>query len=319
MNDEIRIPRKIRRYSVFQGRVTNSKSKTDDCQSFIAGLTAGTAKLVEYRRVAFSVRHSTTTGTAVLGLRWEDVGSVQPVSFYMYNRSDYFFACRILAVEYKRSDQSLSVHFDVRGEADLVPPSCAKLFLGLARDHEMSCIWAEASTTSHELKRVSPDVNAFVAEPIPGTTETMDWTGPSAGPRGLRNYEWEMGNWGQGKRCNGHVTFGMKDFDMWLSDVPPEGHSAEETATTVQVEFVYSTIPAYTPAILMEWPVSERVSISEALSKYPSGGGEHGVFAEGDVRDEIALSEGTRTIEYARERSFAFVPEATKSRPEWWA
>lgn len=249
-------------------------------------------------------------------VRWPDVGHDQPVSLYTCNTSSYFFACRVLAAEFNRYDRLLHVHFDVRGEGDLVPPCFAWLSLGPAN----SGWWVEASAMPHTLRRVKSGEAAFVAEPVLAASASSSW-GHSRWPYiELGGRAWWRGNVGRGKRCSGHVTFEMERFDKKLRE-----HAAgllgpwAVKSEPLQLNFYYARNPDYERATLAEWPSSEPVSISEVLSTYSSGDGELGVFAAGEVSAKVTLSEEEDTVEYAKQKSFAFAPDRTKSRSEWWA
>lgn len=80
---------------------------------------------------------------AVRAVRWRDhVGRNQVVSSWVRNSPGRFYCCRVLAVEHDQHEGQITVHFDVRGEIDLLPPCGAKLWLGRAgeRDDSRSCL-----------------------------------------------------------------------------------------------------------------------------------------------------------------------------------
>ncbi|CAM9743414.1 unnamed protein product, partial [Ascophyllum nodosum] len=129
-----------------------------------------------YRDFAALVRDGNRRGL-MLTVRWPDEGNDQPVSLYVGNRPSYFFACRVLAIEYDRHEQFLSVHFDVRGEGDLVVPRGARLRLGpktsamspgMPRVQRQQYFrMREASPIPHRVCRLDARREAYVALPMP--------------------------------------------------------------------------------------------------------------------------------------------------------
>ena len=263
----------------------------------------------------------------MLTVRWPDVGNDEPVSLYMDNQPSYFFACRVLAIEYDRHQQILSVHFDVRGEGDLVQPRHARLLLGTKTPEippgmpwfqpQQYLGMGEASAIPHRLCRLDPRREAYIAVPVPSAAGVA--TLPQYPPAiGLWTFESNLdAAWSRsarGKRCTGHVTFSMKEFEESLR----EWRSLPTSSIPLQLNFFYSMNPSYRPVALAEWPAVERVSIATALIKYSGHGGKIGMHAPGELSGIVNLSKEEDTIEYAKKR-FGFAPDDVKSRPEWWA
>lgn len=141
------------------------------------------------------------TPGAMRVIRWPDhVGRSQQASSYSRNTPGRFYSCRVLALEHNQHEGLLSVHFDVRGEADLLPPSGAKLWLGRAEDpsdDRRSC-WAETRPKAHALRHVNSGRTVFsVATTSSGEEEVYEWEGE-------RDF-WSFGN--VGRRFTGHITF----------------------------------------------------------------------------------------------------------------
>ena len=263
----------------------------------------------------------------MLTVRWPDEGNDQPVSLYTRNRPSSFFACRVLAIEYDRHEQFLSVHFDVRGEGDLVEPRRARLRLGpktpamspgMTRvQRQQHFRMREASPIPHRVCRLDPRREAYVALPMPSAAGVATlapyppainlWTSES-------NLDVAWSTSASGKRCIGHVTFNMKEFEESLR----EWRSSAAHGVPLQLNFLYSKNPTYHPVTLAEWPTEEHVSIATALRKYSGHGGKVGMHAPGELSGIVNLSQEEDTIEYAKER-FRFAPDDVKSRPRWWA
>ena len=172
-----------------------------------------------------------TKAGLMLTVRWSDVGNDQPVSLYVHNEPSYFFACRVLAIEYDRHEQFMSVHFDVRGEGDLVQPDHARLLLGpttpaispgmpeFPLQHTLGRI--EASPIPHRVCRLDPRREAYVAAPMPSAAgvATLAPYPPAIGLWTLEsNLDVAWSRSASGKRCTGHVTFDMKEFEESLRE-----------------------------------------------------------------------------------------------------
>lgn len=242
---------------------------------------------------------------AVSAVRWPDAGRYQPVSVYKGNTDTQYYACRVLAVEFNRYDRLVSVHFDVRGEADLLPPSTATLSLGDTGMADRR--WAQAQAIPQSLKRVKHGREGFATEAgLAGRDAWDDYFGNHTGFR--RNK--------RGKRCTGHVTFRVEDFDQHLRDISPR-HFA--FTTRIQLNFCYASSAPYECATLAEWPASKAISLAEALAKYHVDGGEFGKYAAGELSAKVAQSEREDTVDYAKHIGFGFVPYSVKARLEWWA
>lgn len=250
---------------------------------------------------------------AMLTVRWPDVGCRQPVSLYSRNSPGYFFACRVLAVEFNRHDRLLNVHFDVRGESDLVPPSSAWLSLGTA--NSTTRYWERAIAMPLKLQQLKSGRHCFVTAhglttSVPSTRWRSRWPDSE---RGGQAWAAERGNW-----YRSHVTFKVKTLDAKLRE-PAAGLLGSEGVKPklLQLNFYYARRPDYNQATLAEWSSAKHVSMSEALSTYSSGDGELSMLAPGEMSAKVAVSEED-TVEYAKKKSFAFAPDEVKSRAQWW-
>lgn len=244
---------------------------------------------------------------------WPDhMGRNQQISSWSRNTPSRFYCCRVLAVEHDQHERLITVHFDVRGEADLLPPCGAKLWLGRAgeKDDRGSCL-VETRPKTHSLQRDQ----AQELYTVQSTSSNMahEWyTGAGFG-----------GSGGAGRRCVGHLTF-QEDRLLYPATRAPaiiQGGAHER----LQLNFTYAShmgVPMlnYTRATLAEWPAREEISLGDAIAKYHRSGGEFGYFpvGMGGVSASVAALEEEDTVEHAKNKRFCYAPDLVKRRRQWW-